>query len=347
MQQAVSQLYAKIIEFALMAIKCLWFKPIVVEIAERSRHVDELANAAAKAEIRDLRVDTHIQNEAIARLTNMVSRRSRSLQTVSLLAMKEEQIKRFKASQLESIRTVALLEDATVADESLAWCRSMRNRRRQKAPKGLGVKTSSLDFAADFLDIVLQHRYPVIWALSSIVSDVYDDDSLAPSVIGIIRSLISQALALNDAAVSEGVYPLAPNHFKSAVSIIQWFDILERCVSSFQRLFIVLDLNAIEHALEQRGADDQVFNLSDFIERISHILQSAGGSIKVIIPSWRLGANKFMKPGSIFDEKHLFTDRGRKIERLMKQPRFRGAFKRKDQHFIERFRSSMALGDGN
>ncbi|KXH49518.1 hypothetical protein CSIM01_03806 [Colletotrichum simmondsii] len=382
MQQAVSQLYAKIIEFALMAIKwyrkgklshtftaiikpfSLWFKPIVVEIAERSRHVDELANAAAKAEIRDqhaeirdlhaeirdLRVDTHIQNEAIARLSNMVSlmQQQQSLQTVSLFAMKEEQVKRFRASQLEGIRTVALLEDTAVADESLAWCRSMRNRRRQKAPtqlpqselhklkawasdpssslllaEGQGVKTSSLDFAADFLDIVLQHGYPVIWALSSIVSDVYDDDSLAESATGIIRSLISQALALDDAAVSEGVHPLTPKHFKSAVSILQWFDIFERCVSNFQRLFVVLDMNAIESALEQREAVDQGFNVREFIERISHISQSAGGSIKVIIASWRFGANNSMEAGSIFDERHLFTDRGRKIERLMKQPRFR------------------------
>lgn len=95
MQDAVSQLYAKIIEFALMAIKwykkgklshsftaiikpfSLGFKPIVEEIAERSKHVDELASAAVKAEIRDLHVNIHRQNKTILQLTEMVSCKSR------------------------------------------------------------------------------------------------------------------------------------------------------------------------------------------------------------------------------------------------------------------------------
>ncbi|KAK1701990.1 hypothetical protein BDP67DRAFT_585715 [Colletotrichum lupini] len=390
MQEAVSQLYAKIIEFALMAIKwykkgklshsftaiikpfSLGFKPIVEEIAERSKHVDELASAAVKAEIRDLHVNIHRQNKTILQLTEMVSfmQQQQSLQTQSLLALKEEHKQMFRVSQLEDIRTVALLEDTAVADDSLAWCRSMRNRRRQKAPtqlplpelyklktwasdpssslllaEGQGVKTSSLDFAADFLDIVLEHGYPVIWALSSIITKV-DDDSLAPSISGIIRSLISQALALNDAVVSEGTNPLTPKHFKSAVSITQWFDILERCVSTFQRLFIVLDMSAIEAALEQREADEEYFRVSDFMDRIVSMSQSKGRTVKVIVVSWRFSANTSIDAESIFDDRHLFTDRGRKIERLMKQPRFRAAFKRKHQNFNDRFRSSITLGDG-
>ncbi|KAK1516998.1 uncharacterized protein CCOS01_12547 [Colletotrichum costaricense] len=389
MQDAVSQLYAKIIEFALTAIKwykkgklshsftaiikpfSLGFKPIVEEIAERSKHVDELASAAVKAEIRDLHVNIHRQNKTILQLTEMVSfmQQQQSLQTQSLLALKEEHKQMFRASQLEDIRTVSLLEDTAVADDSLAWCRSMRNRRRQKAPtqlplselyklkawtsdpssslllaEGQGVKTSSLDFAADFLDTVLEQGYPVIWTLSSIVTDV-DDDSLKVSVSGIIRSLISQALALNDAVVSEGINPLTPKHFKSAVSISEWFDIFQRCMSSFQRLLIVLDMNAIESALEQREAEDQVFKMSDFVEHITRVLQSEGGTVKVIVVSWKFYANISIDVESVFDDRRLFTDRGRKIERLMKQPRFRAAFKRGHQNFSDKFRSSIILGD--
>lgn len=76
-QQAVSMVYAKIIEFSVRAIKwykknklkhsitsiikpfSLSFKDIVDEISERSRTVDELASAAAKAEIRDLHINVH------------------------------------------------------------------------------------------------------------------------------------------------------------------------------------------------------------------------------------------------------------------------------------------------
>ncbi|KAK1658315.1 hypothetical protein BDP55DRAFT_683009 [Colletotrichum godetiae] len=390
-QDAVSQLYAKIIEFAIMAIKwykkgklshsftaiikpfSLGFKPIVEEIAEQSKHVDELASAAVKAEIRDLHVNIRMQNKTILQLTEMVSfmQQQQSLQTQSLLALKEEHIQMFRVSQLEDIRTVALLEDTAVADDSLAWCRSMRNRRRQKAPtqlplpelyklrawasdpssslllaEGQGVKTSSLDFAADFLDIVLEHGYPVIWALSSIVTEV-DDNSLVPSITGIIRSLISQALVLNDAVVVEGTNPLTPKHFKSAVTILQWFDILQRCVSTLKRLFIVLDMNAIEAALEQTEAEDQLFRISDFMERITRVCQSGGGTVKVIIVSWKFGADTFIDAETFSDDRHLFTDRGRKTERLMKQPRFRAAFKRKHQIFRDKFRSSIAVGEEN
>lgn len=77
MREAVAQLYAQIIEFALMAVR--WFKkgklmhsfaavvhpfkisfgPVVEKISELSRRVDELANAASKAEIRDQHAKIH------------------------------------------------------------------------------------------------------------------------------------------------------------------------------------------------------------------------------------------------------------------------------------------------
>ncbi|KXH49269.1 hypothetical protein CNYM01_06985 [Colletotrichum nymphaeae SA-01] len=396
MQDAVSQLYAKIIEFALMAIKwykkgklshsftaiikpfSLGFKPIVEEIAERSKHVDELANAAVKAEIRDLhaemrdlRIDYHRQSKTMIRLAETISfiQQQYSLQTQSLLALEEQHKQMFRASQLEDIRTVALLEDSAVAANSLEWCRSMRNRRRQRAPtqlplselhklkawashpssslllaEGQGVRTSSLDFAADFLDIVLEDGFPVIWALPSIVTEI-DDDSLVPSVSSIVRSLVSQALALNEAMVGEGTNSLTPKHFKSVVNIHQWFDLLERCVSSFKQLFIVLDMSAIEAATRHREAEQQNFKISDSIERISRIAQSNGGTVKVICVSWRFTMNIGIDAESIFDDRRLFTDRGRKIERLMRQPRFRADFKRKHQEFRDKFRSSVALGN--
>ncbi|KAK1727012.1 uncharacterized protein BDZ83DRAFT_613944 [Colletotrichum acutatum] len=389
MQDAVSQLYAKIIEFALMAIKwykkgklshsftaiikpfSLGFKPIVEEIAERSKHVDELASAAVKAEIRDLHVNIHRQNKTILQLTEMVSfmQQQQSLQTQSLLALKEEHKQMFRASQLEDIRTVALLEDTAVADDSLAWCRSMRNRRRQKAPtqlplselhklkawtsdpssslllaEGQGVKTSSLDFAADFLDIVLEHECPVIWALSSIVIE-HDNDSLVSSVSGVIRSLISQALSLNDAVVSEGINPLTPKHFKSAISIAQWLDILDRCLSTFKRLFIILDMNAIETAFEQAECEEPNFKLGDFVEWITRKSELKGGIIKVIVVSWRFGVNTPIDAETLSEDRHIFTDRGRKIERLMKQARFRAAFRRRHKNFSDKLRSLITLDD--
>lgn len=91
MQDAVSQLYAKIIEFFLMAIKwyyrgrlshsirsivepfSLGFKPIIDEITEGYRRVDELANAASKAELRDLHVSIRGLNDTVPQLTEMMA----------------------------------------------------------------------------------------------------------------------------------------------------------------------------------------------------------------------------------------------------------------------------------
>lgn len=91
MQEAVSLLYAKIMEFVVKAIKwCkkgkamhaiaaiahpfeLKFKSIIEEITRRSRVVDEVANAASKAEIRGLTLEVHQLHKSVARLTEMMA----------------------------------------------------------------------------------------------------------------------------------------------------------------------------------------------------------------------------------------------------------------------------------
>lgn len=91
MQETVAQLYAKILDFSIMAIRfykkgklshsiasivkpfSLTFKPIIEEIRERSMRVDELASALSKAEIRDLHVKVHGLSQSVAQLTEMVA----------------------------------------------------------------------------------------------------------------------------------------------------------------------------------------------------------------------------------------------------------------------------------
>jgi hypothetical protein len=90
MQEAVSMVYAKIIEFSITAIKwykknkfmrvvssvvkpfSLGFKNIIDEVSDRSRRVDEEANAATKAEIRDLHVNIQGLNQRIIQITEIM-----------------------------------------------------------------------------------------------------------------------------------------------------------------------------------------------------------------------------------------------------------------------------------
>jgi hypothetical protein len=260
-----------------------------------------------------------------------------------------------------------MIENIPTADESLAYCRSMRNRRRLKLPsqtpeselvklkawisnpsssmllaQGRGVRTSSLDFAADFLDTVLESDIPVIWALPSTIGN----EGPTLSVIEILQSLIMRALKLDSAVVSEGVNPISPRHFKSTKTIEQWFELFQRCLASFSRLFLVIDMSLVERAVNQEDAESEFFKVSDFVEKTQQLVdQRRKGGLKVIFISWRFNAIPSLEAGSVFDEMQIFTDRGLKAERLMRKPKYRAAFRRRNERWPEKLRSALRVSN--
>ena len=267
---------------------------------------------------------------------------------------------------MDEVRSVMLLEDAPASDESLTYCRSMRDRRRQKLPtqlpkpalsklkewasdttsslllaQGHGVRTSCLDFATDFLDAVLQQGHPILWALPLSV----EDTTLQPSITGILRSLISQALSLNPAAMDEGVNPITIKHIKSAMTIDQWFAIFERCISCFPHLFLVIDIGLVEVATAHEESEQMPCTVGDFVEHISEIVKRRGnrGSLKVIIVCWRFSALTSLDISEVFDEMHIKTDMGKRVERLIRQPKYRWMFRQKNREFAENFRSAVSM----
>lgn len=264
----------------------------------------------------------------------------------------------FQTAQIDAIRSAILVADTPVAAESLDWCRSMRNRRRQRSStqlpssalyklklwvanstsslllaQGRGVTTSALDFAADFIDIVIDHDYPVIWALPSIV--VQSSEMTQPvSLSGVLRSLISQILTANPDLTVEGINPLTVRHFQSAMNTRQWFDIFDRCITSATRLFVVIDMSLIEIASQHDEAEAQFFGKDEFIEQMIGILsRKVAGSLKIIIAS--------LDSEEVVNENHIWTDRGRRVE-MMKRPRLRGIDRGKQRQTTAMLRSSMA-----
>ncbi|KAI0484854.1 hypothetical protein GGR56DRAFT_662776 [Xylariaceae sp. FL0804] len=393
MREAVASLYAKVLEFTVLAVRwcregrlrhsisaitrpfALRFQPVLEEVAERSRRVDELASAASKAEIRDLHVRIHGLNQTVLQLTQMVAvqQQQQALHNQSLFALQSEYKHMFQKGQIEDIQKTLLLEsdDVPVADDSLAYCRSMRNRRRQRLPtqmpspalalfrawlsdpssslllaQGQGVRTSALDFAADLLDAVLQReRHPVLWALPSSSSQA--GGAPPPSVSGILRSLVSQALAVDPGVVSEGRHPVTAKHFKSEMGIREWFALLERCVSRLPRLLMVVDVGLIEAATESEDSESEYFKASEFIDQLSDIIgrRSIGG-LKIVIVSWRFSIATSSEVSEVFGPgRQIFTDMGKKTERLMRQAKYRTMFKRRNQAFSERFRSAVQTLD--
>ncbi|KAK2779386.1 nacht domain protein [Colletotrichum kahawae] len=380
MQETVAQLYAKILEFSIMAIRfykkgklshsiasivkpfSLTFKPIIEEIRERSIRVDELASALSKAEIRDLHVKINGLSQSVVQLTEMVA-----LQSQSLLSFQTQHKRMFQNTQIDAIRSAVLIAETPVAADSLDWCRSMRNRRRQKSfaqlplpelsklklwvsdsssslllAQGRGVSTSALDFATDFIDIVTDHDYPVIWALPSSIFDS-SEETARVSMSGVLKSLISQILTVNPDLVVDGVNPLTAHHFNSVTTIKQWFNIFDRCVVSSSRLFVVVDISLIEMAPEHEESEDQSFGTDEFIEEMMGIVsRKVTGGLKVVVASWRFNSFTKLDAEEVFSENYIYTDRGRRVEMMMKQPRFRAADRGKHRQITAKFRSSMA-----
>ncbi|KAH8747459.1 hypothetical protein F5883DRAFT_509694 [Diaporthe sp. PMI_573] len=374
MQEAISLLYAKIMQFVVKAIKwCkkgkarhaiyaiahpfeLKFKIIIDEITRRSRGVDELANAATKAEIRDLHFTVHQMHKSITHLTEMVAyqQQQQMLHNQSLLGLREEQQQMFRRGQIKEIRsTILLLEDTPDSSQSLAFCKSMRKRRRQTLPtqlptatlsklrawisdpsssmalaQGQGIRTSSLDFAIDFLDAVIDRSYPVVWALPG------DNDSVrpSPSITGILRSLISQLLELESGQPKNGTNAISLDQFQADTSIRHWFQMLERCIAAFPRLVMVIDTSLVESSLGAEAMDEEYFTLSEFIETMSEIVTRRDeDGLKVVIVSWKFDTSTSREASEIFNETQFATDMGRRVQRLMRQPRYRALLRRSGQ----------------
>lgn len=278
-----------------------------------------------------------------------------TLHNQSLLSLRAEQQLMFRRGQVEEIRnTMLLLEDTPDASQSLAFCRSMRTRRRQTLPtqlpaltlsklkawlanpfssmalaQGQGIRTSSLDFAIDFMDAVIDRNYPVIWALPG------DNDSSrpTPSIAGILRSLISQLLELESRQARSGINAIPIKHFQTKADIRQLSQILEDCFHVFPRLFIIIDTSLVQ------ARDGDGLTLGDFIEVLSDIVtRRSKGGLKIVVTFWRFEATTSLESTDAFVEAHFATDMGRRVQRLMRQPKYRGIVNRKFKGTSERFK---------
>lgn len=276
----------------------------------------------------------------------------------------------FQRGQIQEIQhTALLLEDTPSSSESFAYCQSMRTRRRRRLPtqmpmaaltklkawvsdpsssmllaEGQGVKTSSLDFAVDFLEAVRERNFPVVWALRS---DPEPDRAATP-VVAILRSLISQVLELDTGVTISSAHGLTLTNFKNVTTVQQWLDLLERCVSRVPRLFIVVDMATIEDTDNDKV--DNYFSANEFVEHMSAIIDRRhGGGLKVMIISWGMDSTAVSALDTTvdtWDDMRIFTDMGRKVQRLMRQPKYRAFYKKRQDHFEQNFKSTFGQDDG-
>ncbi|KAF2188503.1 hypothetical protein K469DRAFT_703077 [Zopfia rhizophila CBS 207.26] len=350
MKESVAQLYANIIKFIQSAIK--WykkgtlaksisavinpydvaFKDILEEITACSRRVDELANAALKAEIRD----QHIQIQRLSELA--IANHTRVEQILSSM---NDQKQNYTTWQLDSILSLQSSEGLPSQEDSLKYCRSMRRRRRVRTPGSLsvsemqrirdwltaessslliaqaqGIKTSARDFAVDLLDVIIELQIPAIWALPW---STEEDEVI--SLQDILKSLVVQAINLNPDLCGNGINPISVNNFKRTKTEKEWFAILDKCLKSFARIYVFIDLELIEQA-----SQDSNMESSEFIEGLQQFTQRCStGIVKIVVLSWKYAS---IAEGDDEDLDAVFvkTDRGRQRLHLMRDPRYRAAF---------------------
>lgn len=283
-----------------------------------------------------------------------VQQQQQTLHNQSLLSLRAEQQLMYRRGQIEEIRsTVLLLDDTPDSSKSLSFCKSMRKRRRQTLPtqlpaatlsklkdwvlnpsssmvlaQGQGIRSSSLDFAVDFLDAILDRKYPVIWALPG------DNDrgQPTPSITGILRSLISQLLELESGQALNGGNTVPLRQFQGNTSIAHWFQLLERCIATFRRVFIIIDTSLLQSSFEDEGRDDEYYTLGDFVASISDIVARRDkDGLKVVITSWRFDTAASMEASEVFSQRQFATDMGRRVQKLMRQPKYRAVTRRRGQ----------------
>lgn len=203
-----------------------------------------------------------------------------------------------------------------------------------------GVRTSCLDFAVDFLAAIQDRGFTVIWALPFFANG----DAGSPTIVEILRSLVLQVLSLNSNVTTRGNYPVTMRHIRSAVTTDQWFRLLKQCLSMNPALFMIVDLGLIEAATEESCVDDEhrSFRTQDFVEALTDL--AAGhvtGCLKIMITSANFKGATSLDSDEQFGDSKIFTDRGRKFQRLMRQPKYRGIHKVRTKKVSDNLRGAI------
>ena len=194
---------------------------------------------------------------------------------------------------LNQMLSLPLWSSLPTSGESLQFCRSMRNRRREHANLPLPdvrrleawtlhnanavlfidcVPTVSKAFMVDLIDLMLDSRMPVIWALR--YADFWDQQLNA---IDVIRMLVLQAMQVGAEGLLNGSFPVTMEQFREAANLQDWVAILNRLLSRIDQAFIALDTDLLHHAMAHERSE-----VSDVLDMLRLKLE---GNMKIVTAS--------------------------------------------------------------
>ena len=97
------------------------------------------------------------------------------------------------------------------------------------------------DFCVDAISLLKKSNAPVVWILKTV--DIYGLE--APSIIDVVKDLISQVLRLNIAFQSERSLALSCTRFRGAETEDEWFRLLAACLAELPQVYMIVDVEAV------------------------------------------------------------------------------------------------------
>lgn len=248
------------------------------------------------------------------------------------------------------------------AQRILAFGQSLRNRRQLRTPtytprteiaklktwtssaqssllvaQPRGIKNSSMDFAVGFLEIVIETRVSVVWALPS-------GSDRSPTVIGLLQSLVMQTLQLLGRVTNytpAGILSVSMQDLNCASSTSDWFDILERCLHHIEKIFVVIDEGLVQRACNNEDGFDGM-GVDQFMNRLSATIRSKRqGWLKVMLVSCLSDAFDQAESECFIEVLRVVTDRGVAQERKFWNPKLKAMAKRQGRITMYHFREAV------
>ena len=187
--------------------------------------------------------------------------------------------------------SLPLWNSLPTSGESLEFCRSMRRRRRESTQialpdlEKLETWTSQKEnavllidtympmvaktFMVDLIDLILDHRLPIIWALR--YADYWDQRT---SIADIVRMLVLQTMQIGADHLLEKPFPVTVEQLREAASLSEWMAILNRLLSSISHAFIVLDTDLLAHVTAHER--------SEALEMLDMLRLKLSSNIKIV-----------------------------------------------------------------
>ncbi|KAL9619836.1 MAG: hypothetical protein Q9160_005576 [Pyrenula sp. 1 TL-2023] len=371
MQHAVAKLYASLIQFmahamhwyhkgsarraigAILKPFALDFKDQMTEVDELSRNVDEIADAAAKAELRavhakvedarrelsDTRKELRVALLDIKRLSDLVSIESdRVFKVASCTQSLSTQIqldvhaqgKMIRTVQLNQIMSASAIAEMPSSGQTLQYCSAFARRQ----PRAVCLSNSEIEVLRhcsldiDICYLIMETRTPsdgkiLLFNLLREIQNAsrpiiwalrFAEFSTRPLCLeDILRILVLHALEINSEALASSDFPITLPAIRAASSQSDWLSILDRALVGLSEVYIILDPDLLRYA-----AEDNTCVAADLILALKNGVRSA--RLKIIVSSFGINKNYFAQHSETSSWRAIRTNDAQR-QRLMKTKR--------------------------